>query len=116
VGLPLLKKKAVILGRKMKENVIRLRTWCAPSSSSDKGGNLLPTLRLNEPTVLDDHSAACGVILRRCLLQLLVSVWIKNTVHTYSVDKEVRVENKEDSTSYKHGIESTKRKLGRKRQ
>lgn len=55
----------------MKEKVIRLRTLCTPSSSSDKGGNLLPTLRLNEPTVLDDRSAACGAILRRCLQQLL---------------------------------------------
>jgi hypothetical protein len=75
----------------MKEKVIRLRTLCTPSSSSDKGGNLIPTLRLNEPTVLDDRSAACGVILRRCLQQLLVEAWIKNTVHKYTVVKEVSV-------------------------
>jgi hypothetical protein len=74
----------------MKEKVIRLHTLCTPSSSSDKEGNLISTLRFNEPTVLDDRSAACGVILR-CLQQLLVSAWIKNTMHTYTVDKEVRV-------------------------
>lgn len=78
----------------MKEKVIRLRTLCTPSSSSDKGGNLIPMLRLNEPTVLDDHSAACGVILRRSLQQLLVAALIKNTVHTYTVDKEVKVKQK----------------------
>lgn len=78
----------------MKEKVIRLRTLCTPSSSSDKGGNLIPTLRLNEPTVLDDCSAACGEILRRCLQQILVASSIKNTVHIYIVDKEVMVKKK----------------------
>jgi hypothetical protein len=71
---------------------------------------------LNEPTVLDDRSAACGVILRRCLQQFLLAAWIKNTVHTYTVDKEVRVKKMEDSTSYEYEIESTKSELDRKRQ
>jgi len=71
---------------------------------------------LNEPTVLDDRSAACGVILRRSLQQLLVAAWIKNTMHTYTVDKEVRVEKRKIAPATNTGMNLRKVSWTEKRQ
>jgi hypothetical protein len=53
------------LGRKMKGKAVRVGMLCVLSSFSDKGGKLVLTLSFNELTILEDSSAACGVVLRR---------------------------------------------------
>ena len=61
VGLSLLYNKAVY----WEEDEREVSVLCALSSSSDKGGKLITTLSFNEPAILEDRSAACGVVLWR---------------------------------------------------
>lgn len=49
----------------MKAKAIRVRILCEPSSYSDKGRKLISAPSFNEPTILEEHSVASGVVLRK---------------------------------------------------